>query len=275
LFTVSGDVVRTGCIEVPFGVTVQQVLDSVGGIAGGREFKALHEGGPLSGLLPASVAGPLPLEFEPFRPLGAGMGGGGLVFLDDTRCVVDLNVMVAWFLEDESCGRCTTCRGGNQRMLEIFKRVARGEGQENDIPRLKQLGDTMVYSNCLHGGLSPVIMRHTLTHFLDEYNAHAFEHRCPSKVCQELIRYRVTSQSPSVAAAADICPTDAIAQDGGAWAINDAKCIRCNACKEVAPDDIVIEDRYGETLPMFFQPTANIAPAQVPIQERPEAAGRA
>ena len=269
LFTVSGDVVRTGCIEVPFGVSVQQVLDSVGGIAGGREFKALHEGGPLSGLLPASVAGPLPLEFEPFRPLGAGMGGGGLVFLDDTRCVIDLNVMVAWFLEDESCGRCTTCRGGNQRMLEIFRRTARGEGHASDVPRLQQLGDTMVYSNCLHGGLSPVIMRHTLAHFLDEYNAHAFEHRCPNKVCPGLIKYTVTGQSPAVAGAADVCPTDAIVQRDGAWVIDDAKCVRCNACKEVAPDDIAIEDRYGDTIPLRPSPVAVVAPAQVPLQERP------
>jgi ferredoxin len=183
--------------------------------------------------------------------------------------MIDMNVMVAWFLEDESCGRCTTCRGGNQRMLEIFKRVASGQGYESDIPRLQQLGDTMVYSNCQHGQLSPVVLRHTLTHFLDEYNAHAFEHRCPTKVCAELIRYRVVSQSPAVAEAAPICPTEAIVKNGDDWVIDDARCIRCNACKEIAPDDIAVGDRYGEALPMYFQPTANIAPEQVPLQQRP------
>ena len=269
MFTVSGDVARTGCVEVPFGTTVQQVLDSVGGIAGGRGFKALQQGGPLSGLLPAKIAAELPLEPEPFRPLGAGMGGGGLVFLDDTRCTVDINVMTAWFLEDESCGRCTTCRGGNQRMLEIWRRTARGQGHESDVPRLRQLGETFQYSNCFHGTLSPVIMRNTLEHFFDEYNAHAFEHRCPNKVCPELIRYRVTGQSSAVAEAADVCPTDAIVQRDGAWMIDDAKCVRCNACKEIAPDDIAIEDRYGETIPLRPSPVADVSPPQVPLQQRP------
>lgn len=269
MFTVSGDVARTGCMEVPFGTTVQEVLDSAGGIAEGRTFKALQQGGPLSGLLPATIAGVLPLEPEPFRPLGAGMGGGGLVFLDDTRCTIDLNIMTAWFLEDESCGRCTTCRGGNQRMLEIFRRTARGEGYESDVPRLRQLGETFQYSNCFHGTLSPVIMRNTLEHFLDEYNAHAFEHRCPSKVCPGLIRYRVTAQSPAVAEAADACPTNAVIQRDGAWMIDDEKCVRCNACKEIAPEDIAVEDRYADTIPLRQVPVAIVAPVQVPMQDRP------
>ena len=95
----------------------------------------------------------LALEPETFRPLGAGMGGGGYVFIDDTACVVDLNVMFTWFLEDESCGRCTTCRGGNQRMLEIFRRTSRGQAEDNDIARLQSLDASMQYSNCFHGGL--------------------------------------------------------------------------------------------------------------------------
>jgi len=269
MFTVSGDVARTGCLEVPFGTTVQQLLDGVGGIANGRPFKALQQGGPLSGLLPARIAADLPLEPEPFRPLGAGMGGGGLVFLDDTRCVIDLNVMIAWFLEDESCGRCTTCRGGNQRMLEIFRRVARGEGRESDVLRLRMLGDTMQYSNCFHGSLSPVIMRNTLDHFIEEYDAHAFQHRCPNKVCPELIRYTVVKQTQAVAQAADACPTDAIVQREGAWTIDDGACIRCNACSEIAPDDIAVEDRYTETVPVRPSPVAVVAPVQVPLQDRP------
>jgi NADH-quinone oxidoreductase subunit F len=269
MFTVSGAVARTGCVEVPFGTKVSELLASVGGIAGGRPFYAMHQGGPLSGLLPASIAGDLPLEFEPFRPLGAGMGGGGIVFLDDTACTIDLNVMVYWFLEDESCGRCTTCRGANQRMLEIFKRTSMGESHEWDIDHLNSLADTMVYSNCLHGGLSPVIMRHTIAYFRKEYDAHALEHRCPAKVCSGLIKYEVQRQTPAVAEAADICPTDAIVHADGKWRIDDAKCVRCNACKEHAPDDISIEDRYGDTIPVMTVQAATVAPAQVPLQERP------
>jgi len=269
LFTVSGAVNRTGCIEIPFGTTVDDVLRAIGGIRNGGAFKGLQQGGPLSGLLPGHVAGPLPLEPEPFRPLGAGMGGGGLIFIDESACVVDMNVMFSWFLEDESCGRCTTCRGGNQRMHEIFKRTARGESEESDIARLESLGDSFQYSNCFHGSLSPVIMRNTLTHFRDEYDAHALENRCPAKVCPDLIRYVIVTQSPAVADAAPICPTEAIVQEHGRWVIDDAKCIRCNACKDVAPEDIVIEDRYQDTLPLRPVMRANVAPGQVPIQARP------
>lgn len=269
LFTVSGAIDKTGCVEVPFGTTVNELLDAIGGITGGGDFKALQQGGPLSGLLPGHVAGPLPLEPEPFRPLGAGMGGGGLIFVDQTACVVDMNVMFSWFLEDESCGRCTTCRGGNQRMHEIFKRTSRGEAEESDIPRLQSLGDSMQYSNCFHGSLSPVIMRNTLTHFRDEYDAHAVENRCPAQVCPDLIEYVVANQSSAVEEAAAICPTDAIVQVNGKWKVDDAKCIRCHACKDVAPDDIDIVDKFRDTLPLRVVTQANVAPQQVRLQARP------
>jgi Fe-S-cluster-containing hydrogenase component 2 len=128
----------------------------------------------------------------------------------------------------------------------------------------------MQYSNCFHGTLSPVIMRNTLKYFRDEYDEHALRHRCPTKTCAGLIRYRVANQSVDVAAAADICPTDAIVRDPhGAWTIDDARCIRCNACKERAPSDISIDDRYGDTIPLQTVVRANVAPAQVPVLPRP------
>jgi NADH-quinone oxidoreductase subunit F len=269
MVTLSGACAKSGCMEVPFGTTMGTLLEAAGGIANGRPWKAMQPGGPLSGLLPADVSRDLGLEFETFRPLGAGVGGGGYVFIDDTACVVDLNVMFAWFLEDESCGRCTTCRGGNQRMLEIFRRTSRGEAEDADIERLQSLDASMQYSNCFHGSLSPTIMRNTLRFFREEYDAHAVEHRCPAKVCAGLIRYRVANQSPAVAEAADICPTAAIVQDNGAWRIDDAKCIRCNACKEHAPADIVIEDKFQDTIPLQTVVRANVAPPQIPALPRP------
>ncbi len=268
MVTLSGACAKTGCLEVPFGTTLGELLDAAGGIAGGRAFKAVQPGGPLSGLLPAGISQDLPLEPETFRPLGAGMGGGGYVFIDDTACVVDLNVMFAWFLEDESCGRCTTCRGGNQRMLEIFRRTSRGEAEERDVERLQSLDASMQYSNCFHGTLSPTIMRNTLKFFREEYDAHALEHRCPAQVCAGLIRYRVASQSPSVAEAADMCPTNAIVQDNGQWRIDDAKCIRCNVCKELAPSDVVIEDKFTDTIPLQTVMRATVAPPQIPALPR-------
>ena len=165
MFTVSGACEKTGCMEVPFGAKVSDVLAAAGGIANGRAFKALQQGGPLSGLLPARIAADLPLEPEPFRPLGAGMGGGGLIFVDDTSCVVNMNIMFTDFLEDESCARCTTCRGGNQRMVEILERVARGQAQPDDPERIKSLAASMQFSNCFHGTLSPVIINNTMQFF--------------------------------------------------------------------------------------------------------------
>ena len=261
MLTVSGACAKSGCLEVPFGTTVRDVLAAAGGIAGGREFKALQVGGPLCGLLPGEIAAGLALEPEPFRPLGAGMGGGGLVFVDETACVVDLNVLFSWFLEDESCGRCTTCRGANQRAVEIFRRTASGEAQDGDVERLQSLGDSMQYANCFHGTLSPVIFRNTLKYFRDEYDAHALEHRCPAKVCAGLIRYRVVNQTPAVGDAAKICPTEAIAQADAAWTIDDARCIRCDACREIAPDDIATEDKYRDMIPLRTLAPADVARA--------------
>jgi len=269
MFTVSGAVARTGCLEVPFGTKVSELLDAAGGIAGGLAFKAMQQGGPLSGLLPAHVAAGLPLEPEPFRPLGAGMGGGGIVFVDETACVIDLNNMVSWFLEDESCGRCTTCRGGNQRMYEIFRRTARGEAHPADPQLLESLSATFQYSNCFHGSLSPVIMNNTMKYFRDEYDAHAVEHRCPAKACPGLIRYVVEHQAAAVADAAAICPARAFVQDAGAWAIDDAKCIRCHACKDVAPEAIAIVDKFADAAPPPASPLATIAPETVRVQARP------
>jgi NADH-quinone oxidoreductase subunit F len=261
MFTVSGACEKTGCMEVPFGAKVSDVLAAAGGIANGREFKALQQGGPLSGLLPARIAADLPLEPEPFRPLGAGMGGGGLIFVDEASCVVNMNIMFADFLEDESCARCTTCRGGNQRMVEILERVARGEAQPDDPERIKSIGASMQFSNCFHGTLSPTIINNTMLYFREEYDAHAVEHRCPAQACGGLIRYRVANQSAAVAQAAAICPTRAIAQNGGAWVIDDAACIRCNACREVAPADIVVEDKFRDAVPLRLIERADVARA--------------
>jgi NADH:ubiquinone oxidoreductase subunit F (NADH-binding) len=259
MFTVCGDTARTGCIEVPFGMTVNELLAGVGGMANGREFKALQQGGPLSGLLPASIAGNLRLEPEPFRELGTGMGGGGLMFLDDTRCVVDLNVYVARFCEDESCGRCTTCRIGNQRMVEIFERTTRGEGRERDVADLKQLDASLVNTNCLHGGLSATIMRNTLAYFREEYDAHVVDHRCPTQVCEGMIKYVVVGNSPALTDAAAICPDHISA--AGVQPEGDGRCSRGGACREAAPDDIAVVDRFEGLIPLRVIAPADVARA--------------
>lgn len=243
-FTVSGAVSRPCVVEVPFGTPVRAVLEAAGGVAGGRTLKALQAGGPLAGILPADLALDLPLEPEAFRAQKAQMGGGGLVFIDDTACVVDLNLMFAWFLEDESCGRCTTCHGGTQRLLEILRRIAAGRGEPYDIARVELLGRTLVYSNCVHGQAAPTIVTNTLEYFREEFDEHLNGRRCPAKVCAGLTRYEVTEPTADLQEAADLCPTQAFVRDGAAWTIDAYRCIRCDACREVAPDAIAVLDAF-------------------------------
>ena len=177
-------------------------------------------------------------------------------------CVVDLNVMFSWFLEDESCGRCTTCRGGNQRMIEIFRRVVarrrRGRGPRRASSRS---ATSMQYSNCFHGTLSPVIISNTLTHFQDEYDAHVSRAPLPGEGLRRADPLpRRPTRRAAVAEAADICPTEAIVADAAApGAIDDEKCVRCNACRDVAPGDIAIEDRFKDVIPLRTLVPADVA----------------
>src|SRR5690606_31911601 len=160
-----GDVRRTGFMEVPWGVPLAKVIEACGGIADGGQLKAIQAGGPLAGYLPGRLLDSLALAREPFAANGALVGGGGMVFVGDGACSIDLNALFADFLEDESCGRCTTCHHGNQRMTEIFRRIGDGDGRREDRHNLELLGNTLLYSNCVHGQASPTIMRNTLRFF--------------------------------------------------------------------------------------------------------------
>jgi NADH-quinone oxidoreductase subunit F len=252
IFSLSGHIQRVCVVEVAFGYPLRELYHAVDPATyqERRKLKALQAGAALAGILPTHIALKLPLDPDAFRPHGVLMGGGGLVFIDDTACIVDLNVMFSWFLEDESCGRCTTCHGGTQRMVEIFRRIGRGGGRESDYDKMDILGQTLQYSNCVHGSASPTIMLRTKDYFRDEIDVHMQERRCPAKVCKELIRYEVSGKSDALKDAADICPTDAVVEDEGKWSIEQAKCIRCNACKEVAPNDIQIVDALTDALPL-------------------------
>jgi NADH:ubiquinone oxidoreductase subunit F (NADH-binding) len=185
-------------MELPFGTPLRPVLAACGGIEGGGELKAIQPGGPLIGYLPASVLDRLTLERAPFSAQGAGLGGGGIVFVGPDSCSVDLNVLFAEFVEEESCGRCTTCHGGNQRMHQIFERTADGGGRIEDRHSLESIAASLQFSNCAHGQLSPTIMRNTLRHFDAEYVAHLAHDgqpgQCEALRCAGLTRFRVTNQ---------------------------------------------------------------------------------
>ena len=244
MFSLSGHIQRVGVLEVPLGYPMDKLIfDAGGGVPEGRTLKAIQPGGPLAGILPAEHAG-LPLEPEAFREKGVQMGGGGLVFVDDSACIVDLCTYFAWFVEDESCGRCTTCHGGNQRMTEILRRWARGEGRESDFDLVKLLGNTLLYSNCVHGQASPTVVLNILNFFEDEVREHVFEKRCRAKVCKGLIRYQVSRQGPELAEAEAICPTKAVVKKDGGYEIDQPLCVKCNACREVAPQAVEVVDAF-------------------------------
>ena len=241
IFSITGHVPRTGVLELPLG-TPLRALYEVADPAPWQErrpLKAVQAGGPLTGILPGHMALKLNLEPEEFRELGVLMGGGGIVFIDDTACVVDLNIMFSWFLEDESCGRCTTCHGGTQRMTEIFNRIASGRGRASDYGKMDILGEMLQWSNCVHGSAAPTIMLKSAEHFREEIDEHIVNRRCPALVCRDLIRYEVTGESEALPAAAAICPTEAIVEEDGNWRINE-RCIKCDACRDIAPEAIAV-----------------------------------
>jgi NADH:ubiquinone oxidoreductase subunit F (NADH-binding)/(2Fe-2S) ferredoxin len=245
MFSLSGHIQRVGVVEVPLGYPMDKLIfEAGGGLPEGRTLKAIQPGGPLAGILPAVHAG-LPLEPEAFREKGVQMGGGGLVIVDDSACIVNLCTYFEWFAEGESCGRCTTCRGGTQRLVEILRRWSRGEGRESDFEHIKLLGNTMLYSNCVHGQAAPTVALNTLTFFEDEVREHVFEKRCRAKVCKGLIRYQVSQQHPQLAEAEAICPTNAVVKKNGSYEIDQSLCIKCDACREVAPQAIEVVDAFG------------------------------
>ncbi|MBI1886736.1 MAG: SLBB domain-containing protein [Chloroflexi bacterium] len=250
MFSLSGHVQRVGVLEVPLGTPMRDlVLGNGGGVPEGRHLKAVQPGGPLSGVIPASdviVSGDvgIRLEPQPFKDRGMFMGSGGLVVMDDSSCVIDLAIYFEWFAEDESCGRCTTCFAGTRRLLEILRRISNGEGRPEDVEIMNLLADTMRYANCVHGQAAPTVVMATLSFFRDELMEHIEEKRCRAKVCRGLVRYEVASQTDALPAATDICPTAAIVRDNGGYRVEQSLCIRCNACKELAPEAIEVVDAF-------------------------------
>jgi NADH-quinone oxidoreductase subunit F len=248
MFSLSGNIRRGGVLEVPLGTPLRDViLVAGGGVPEGRRLKAVQPGGPLSGVVPASriMAGDgLPLEPEPFREMGMLMGSGGLVVMDDSTCVVDLAIYFEWFAEDESCGRCTTCFAGTRRLLEILRRIAQGGGRPQDVELMQLLASTMRYSNCAHGQAAPTVIMSLLGLFREELDAHLLGRRCPARVCRGLVRYEIVEQAPELAEAAHVCPTGAIVREDGRYRIEQALCIKCDACREVAPAAVQVVDAF-------------------------------
>ncbi len=246
MFSLSGSIKRVGILEVPFGYPMEKLLRDAGGwTLEDRPIKAIQPGGPLGGIVGADSVG-LALEPEPFREKGVLMGSGGLIVFDDRTCIVDMVLYFMGFVEDESCGRCTTCRQGSQRIVEIVRRIAHGSGRVEDIDLIKLLASTMRWANCVHGQAGPTAAMNAITYFMDEIETHIRERRCPAGACAGLRRYDVTNPSaPGLAEAVAICPTNAVVAEGGSYYIDQARCIRCGDCREQSPEGITVADAFA------------------------------
>ncbi|MGB2782008.1 MAG: NADH-ubiquinone oxidoreductase-F iron-sulfur binding region domain-containing protein, partial [Phycisphaerae bacterium] len=240
VFALAGKVARGGLIEVPMGVTLGEVVEQIGGgVAGGRRFKAVQVGGPSGGCIPARLAD-TPVDYEALTGVGAMMGSGGLVVLDEDDCMVDIARYFLAFTQDQSCGKCTFCRIGTRRMLDILERIVAGEGRPDDLERLEHLGRMVREGSlCGLGKTAPNPVLSTLRYFREEYEAH-LAGRCPAGVCKALVTYRITDDCIGCTRCAQHCPVEAIAmRPYEKQEIDAAKCVRCGTCRSVCPSDAV------------------------------------
>ncbi len=257
MFSISGSLERPGVLEVPFGMGMDELLLGCGGgPPDGHSPKGIQPGGPLGGLLPASDLA-LKLERPPFTERGVLLGSGGLILFDERASAVDLTKYFSEFCEDESCGRCTTCHGGSQRLVEVLERIMHGDGRQEDLERIGAIDRTLQNANCLHGQFTPYAVRGLVNYFRPELDVHLDARRDPAQAAPGLIRYLPTDpHAPELAEARPFCPTGAIveraqsedADEPAGLTIDDARCIRCDVCREIAPNAVRVEDRYLATL---------------------------
>jgi NADH-quinone oxidoreductase subunit F len=240
VFALAGKIARGGLIEVPMGITIAQVVYEIGGgIANGRKFKAVQVGGPSGGCIPESLAN-TPIDFESLTKVGAMMGSGGLVVLDDTDCMVDIARYFLSFTQDESCGKCTFCRIGTRRMLDILNNLTEGKARPGDLDELEKLATwTKKGSLCGLGKTAPNPVFSTLKYFRDEYEAH-LNGVCPTGKCTALIRYSVNEKCIGCTLCAQKCPVDAIPFTPHQQHVIDTElCIKCDACRQACPVDAI------------------------------------
>lgn len=240
VFSLAGKVVRGGLIEVPMGITIQEVVEDIGGgVAEGRKFKAVQIGGPSGGCIPAELSD-LKIDYEELQSVGAMMGSGGLLVMDDRDCMVDIARYFLSFTQDQSCGKCTHCRIGTKRMLEILERICRGKGRSSDLEKLETLGKAVQEGSlCGLGRTAPNPVLTTLKYFREEYEAHLNGH-CPAGKCRDLISYRITDNCIGCTICAQKCPVDAIEyRPYQIHEINDELCTRCDICRQECPEQAV------------------------------------
>lgn len=245
VFALAGKINRGGLIEVPMGISIQQIVEEIGGgIANNRKFKAVQIGGPSGGCIPASMAD-LPIDFASLNDAGAMMGSGGLVVLDDTDCMVDIARYFLSFTASQSCGKCTFCRIGTHKMLEILNKISAGKGSLADLELLENLAQsTKKGSLCGLGKTAPNPVLSTLKYFREEYIDH-INGKCPTGKCLDMISYYINDDCIGCTICAQKCPTAAIEMKPyERHVVNNDKCVKCDVCRQVCTVNAVIVRAY-------------------------------
>ena len=235
VFALGGKINNTGLVEVPMGTPLRTIIyDIGGGIPNGKKFKAVQTGGPSGGCLPAELLD-TPVDYDNLIAAGSMMGSGGMIVMDEDNCMVDIARFFLDFTVDESCGKCTPCRVGTRRMLEILERIVNGKGEEGDIERLEELANTIKSTAlCGLGQTAPNPVLSTLKFFRSEYEAHIREKRCPAHHCRALLHYVINPDlCRGCTACTRVCPVEAISGElRKPHQIDTSKCLKCGACAE-------------------------------------------
>ena len=232
VFALTGKIKNSGLIELPMGTTIREIIyDIGGGIPNGKEFKAVQMGGPSGGCIPAEYLD-TPIDYKSLSELGSMMGSGGMIVVDEDSCMVDLAKFFLQFTVDESCGKCTPCRIGNKRILELLTKITDGEATMEDLDKLEDLCHYVKEDSlCGLGQTSPNPVLSTLRYFRDEYIEHIKEHKCRAGVCKKLTHFKITDKCIGCSACSRACPVGAITGEiRKRFEINQEKCIKCGKC---------------------------------------------
>ncbi|MBO5403201.1 MAG: NADH-quinone oxidoreductase subunit NuoF [Clostridia bacterium] len=244
VFALGGKITNTGLVEIPMGTPLRTIIEEIGGgIPNGKKFKAAQTGGPSGGCIPASLID-TPVDYDNLIAIGSMMGSGGLIVMDEDNCMVDIAKFFLGFTVDESCGKCTPCRIGTRRMLEILERITEGKGEEGDIEKLIELGNTIkATALCGLGQTAPNPVLSTIRYFRDEYEAHIREKRCPAGACKALARIVIDPvKCVGCSLCSKKCPVGAISGTiKSPFVIDQSKCIKCGVCLASCPKKAIVK----------------------------------
>ncbi len=244
IFAMAGKVKKSGLVEVPMGITINQIVfDICGGIQNDKKFKAVQMGGPSGGCIPASM-GELEIDYQKINKTGAIMGSGGMIVVDEDTCMVELARFFLEFTQRESCGRCTSCRVGTLRMLETLENIVSGKGKESDLQEMIELGEYIKSSSqCGLGQAAPNPVLTTIKYFREEYEAHINQKICPAHSCSQLVNYIIDDSCRGCTLCTKSCPVGAITGEAkGLHKIDEKKCIKCGKCISVCKFDSIYKD---------------------------------